>query len=101
MPKSTPEEVSTHKLNNNWIDFLVEKETKIKKLRSSSQTYQISSIFSPLAGFFLLVCLVTSEIFLLTFPRTITTAAKAVTVTRSTQSEEDTHCKVGIFTHCN
>ena len=29
MPKSTSEEVSTHKLNKYWIDFTAEKETKI------------------------------------------------------------------------
>lgn len=49
MPKSTPEEVSTHKLNNNRIDFIVEKETKIKNWRSSGQIYQTYSISSPLA----------------------------------------------------
>lgn len=83
------------------MQFLSEKETKIKNWEPSSQIDQISSIFFPLVGFFLLICLVTLEIFSHTFPRTITTAVKAVTVTRSTLSKEDIQCKVGVSTHCN
>lgn len=101
MPKSTAEKVSIPKLSSNWIDFTVEEEIKMKKWRSSSQIYQISSIFSPLAGFLLLVYLVTPRIFVLTFPRIIITAAKAVTVTRCTRSQENIQCKVGVSTQCN
>lgn len=83
------------------MEFISEKETEIKNWGSSSQIDQISSIFFPLVRFFLLICLVTLETFLHTFPRTITTAVKAVTLTRSTLSKVDIQCKVGVSTHCN
>lgn len=82
------------------MEFISEKETKIKNWGSSRQIDPISSIFFPLVGFSL-VCLVTLEIFLHTFPRTITTSVKVVTVTRSTLSKADIQCKVGVLTLCN